>query len=123
MHDVGLLPKNELWRFYAALDAVAVPSLTARRWKEQLGQTVLDGLAMGIPVVASASGGLPDAVGDAGILVPEADVGALADALRRLRDDPGVREHLAEAGRERFHREFAIPAYADKIASALGLAR
>jgi glycosyltransferase involved in cell wall biosynthesis len=121
VHDVGLLPKHELWPFYAALDALAVPSLTTPRWKEQLGQTVLDGLAMGVPVVASASGGLPDAVGDAGILVPEGDADALGDALRRLRDDVALRERLAEAGRDRFQREFAIPAYADKIAAALGL--
>lgn len=121
VQDVGLLPKGELWPFYAALDALAVPSLTMPRWKEQLGQTVLDGLAMGVPVVASASGGLPDAVGDAGILVPEGDARALADALRRLRDDPALRTRLAESGRERFHREFAIPAYADKIAAALEL--
>lgn len=123
VHDVGLLPKDELWSFYAALDALAVPSLTTPRWKEQLGQTVLDGLAMGVPVVASASGGLPDAVGDAGILVPESDAGALADTLGRLREDPALRERLAETGRARFEREFAIPAYAAKIAAALQLER
>lgn len=121
VYDVGLMPKDELWSFHAALDALAVPSLTTPRWKEQLGQTVLDGLAMGIPVVASASGGLPDALGDAGILVPERDAGALAEAIRRLRDDPALRERLAETCRERFQREFAIPAYADKIAAALEL--
>ena len=121
VRDVGLLPKSELWSFYAALDAIAVPSLTMPRWKEQLGQTVLDALAMGVPVVASASGGLPDAVGGAGILVPEGDASALAAALKRLRDHPDLRERLTEAGRERFEREFAIPAYADKIAAALEL--
>jgi glycosyltransferase involved in cell wall biosynthesis len=120
-HDAGLLPKEELWRFYAALDCLVVPSLTTPRWKEQLGGTLLDGLAMGVPVVASASGGLPDALGDAGILVPEADAAALADALRRLRDDPALGARLAAVGRERFRREFAVPAYADKIARALAL--
>jgi len=119
VHSAGLLPKDELWSFYAAL---AVPSLTTPRWKEQLGGTLLDGLAMGVPVVASSSGGLPDALGDAGILVPEGDPAALADALRRLRADPALRGRLARAGRERFHREFAISVYADRIASSLRLA-
>jgi glycosyltransferase involved in cell wall biosynthesis len=123
VQSFGLLPKEELWRFYAALDCLAVPSLTSPRWKEQLGQTVLDGLAAGVPVVASASGGLPDAIGEAGILVPEGDAEALTDALRRLRADAQLRERLVETGRARFHREFAIPAYADKIALALGLHR
>ncbi len=121
VHVAGLLPKSELWGFYAALDCLAVPSLTTPRWKEQLGGTLLDGLATGVPAVASASGGLPDALGDAGILVPEGDAAALADALRRLRDDAALRDRLAAAGRERFRREFAIPAYADKIAAALEL--
>jgi glycosyltransferase involved in cell wall biosynthesis len=119
VHVAGLLPKDELWSFYAALDCLSVPSLSRPRWKEQLGQTVLDGLAMGVPVVASASGGLPDAVGAAGLLVPEGDAGALAGALRRLRDDPELRARLGESGRERFRREFSIAAYADKIAAAL----
>ncbi|HST24934.1 MAG TPA: glycosyltransferase family 4 protein [Gaiellaceae bacterium] len=121
-HSVGLLPKDELWGFYAALDCLAVPSLTTPRWKEQLGGTLLDGLAMGVPVVASDSGALPDAMGDAGLIVPEGDPDALAAAIRRLHDDPALGASLAETGRERFHREFAIPAYADKIAAALELA-
>jgi glycosyltransferase involved in cell wall biosynthesis len=121
VHSAGLLPKDELWSFYAALDCLAVPSLTTPRWKEQLGGTLLDGMATGVPVVASASGGLPDAMGDAGLLVPEGDAKALANALTRLRDEPALRDRLVQAGRERFHREFAIPAYADKIAAALEL--
>src|SRR5437660_10005904 len=52
VHSAGLLAKDELWTFYAALDCLAVPSLTTPRWKEQLGGTLLDGLAMGAPVVA-----------------------------------------------------------------------
>jgi glycosyltransferase involved in cell wall biosynthesis len=123
VHYSGLLAKDELWSFYAACDCLAVPSLTRPRWKEQLGSTILDGLAMGLPVVGSRSGGIPDAIGDAGLLVPEGDADALADALRRLHDDRELRARLAAAGRERFRREFAVPAYADKVAAALGLSR
>ena len=124
MHSAGLLPKGELWSFYAALDCLAVPSLTTPRWKEQLGGTLLDGLAMGVPVVASASGGLPDAMGDAGILVP----GGRRRPRSRMRyggfaRTRGFGQRLGERGRERFRREFAIPAYADKIARALQLSR
>jgi glycosyltransferase involved in cell wall biosynthesis len=60
-------------------------------------------------------------MGEAGILVPEGDAHALAGAFLRLRDDEALRERLCRAGRERFHREFAIPAYAAKIAAALDL--
>lgn len=121
IHYAGLLPKDELWSFYAALDCLAVPSLTTPRWKEQSASTLVDGLAMGLAVVASDSGGIADIMGSAGLLVPEADEDALRDAIARLRDDPGLRERLGADGRERFRREYAIPAYADKIAAALNL--
>ncbi len=121
VHYAGLLPKDELWAFYAALDCLAVPSLTTARWKEQSASTLVDGLVMGLPVVASESGGIPDIMGPAGLIVPEDDAGALAQALRTLRDDPDLRARLGVAGKDRFRREFAIPAYADKIAAALNL--
>jgi glycosyltransferase involved in cell wall biosynthesis len=60
-------------------------------------------------------------MGPAGLLVPENDQAALAAALLRLHDDQPLRERLGVAGRERFRREFAIPAYATKLATALGL--
>ena len=121
IHYLGLLPKDELWSFYAALDCLAVPSLTTPRWKEQSASTLVDGLAMGLPIVASDSGGIPDIMGPAGLLVPEGDVDALRNALARLRDDAALREQLGAAGRERFRAEFAIPAYARKIGNALKL--
>ena len=94
---VGLKPKEELWSFYAALDCLAVPSLTTPRWKEQSASTLVDGLAMGLPIVASDSGGIADIMGPAGLLVPEGDAHALRNALARVRDDPALRESLATA--------------------------
>jgi glycosyltransferase involved in cell wall biosynthesis len=51
----------------------------------------------GIPVVASAVGGIPEIVveGETGLLVAPNDAGALADALRRIADDPELREKMA----------------------------
>jgi glycosyltransferase involved in cell wall biosynthesis len=121
LHHAGLLPKDELWSFYAALDCLAVPSLTTPRWMEQSASTLVDGLAMGLPIVASDSGGIADIMGPAGLLVPEGDENALREAIEQLRDDPELRERLGSAGRERFRKEYAIPAYADKIATALNL--
>ena len=118
---LGLLPKDQLWSFYAALDCLAVPSLTTPRWKEQSASTLVDGLAMGLAIVASDSGGIADIMGPAGVLVPEGDVAALSEALESLRDDAALRQRLGAVGRERFRREFAISAYAGKIAGALNL--
>jgi glycosyltransferase involved in cell wall biosynthesis len=121
VHYAGLLSKEELWTFYAALDCLAVPSLTTPRWKEQSASSLVDGLAMGLPIVASDSGGIADIMGPAGVLVPEADPVALAEALRRVHDNGELRARIAAAGRERFRREFSISAYAAKLATALNL--
>jgi len=118
---VGLLPKERLWGFYRALDCLVVPSLTTERWKEQFGGVIADGMVMGLPIVGSSSGAIPEVLGPAGLVVPEGDEQALAAALLRLRDDPGLRARLAAAGPPRFRQEFAIAAYAGKIANALGL--
>ena len=65
---------------------------------------VAEGLARGIPVVATEVGGQPEAVGHAtgaGLLVPPGDVGALAAALRRWLTEPELRERLRGAAADR----------------------
>lgn len=117
----GLLPKATLWGFYRALDCLVVPSLTIPGWKEQFGGVLADGMAMGLPLVGSDSGAIPDVIGPAGLIVPEGKPDALAANLRRLQEAPDLRWQLGEAGRQRFWAEFAIPAYAAKIGKALQL--
>jgi glycosyltransferase involved in cell wall biosynthesis len=80
----------------AALDAFAFPSR-----HEGLGSTLLDAMSFGLPVVATRVGGIPDIVEDGvnGLLVPAGDPPALAEALGRLRRDPGLRERLSAASR------------------------
>jgi glycosyltransferase involved in cell wall biosynthesis len=56
-------------------------------------------MAMDLPVIASSEGGYPELVGDAAILVPPDDAGALADALEHLVAYPGERERLAQRAR------------------------
>jgi glycosyltransferase involved in cell wall biosynthesis len=66
--------------------------------------TVQEAMRAGVPVVAASTGGTPDLVGDAAVLVPAGDAGALADAVLRLAEHPGERERLAALGRERAGR-------------------
>ena len=98
---VGPLDADGLARFYRSVHVVAVPSLTTGSWKEQFGRVVVEAMACGVPVVASASGALPDLVEGAGVLVPEGDPAALADALVRVGADPDLSAALREAGLRR----------------------
>lgn len=82
-------------------DCLVLPSLTRVNWKEQFGRVLVEAMACQVPVVGSDSGEIANLVGDAGLIVPEGNVGALAGALRRLRDDPVLCASLGMAGRAR----------------------
>jgi glycosyltransferase involved in cell wall biosynthesis len=90
---VGPLPREDVLALFRAVDA----SLLSSSW-ENFPHTVVEALAVGTPVVATAVGGVPELVrdGENGLLVPPGDPDALADAIRRMVAEPGLRERLAE---------------------------
>lgn len=85
---------------------VVVPSL----WAEACGNAALEGQAAGLPVIASAIGGLPEVIepGVTGLLFPPGDASALADAIAELIDDPDRRRAMGQAGRRRIEQKFGM---------------
>ena len=75
--------------------------VVASRWQEPCALTVFEGLATGLPVVATATGGTPEVLGDAGVLVPADDAAAMARAVESLLEDRGAMQRLAREARER----------------------
>jgi glycosyltransferase involved in cell wall biosynthesis len=73
-------------------------------WTEGLPQVLFEAFAAGLPVVATAVGGVAEAVGEAGLLIAPGDPDAAAEALTRLAADPQLRARLIAAGNERAHR-------------------
>lgn len=95
---LGALPAEELAAFYQSVGVLAIPSLPTPGWLEQFGRVAVEAMACGVPVVASDSGALPDVVAGAGLLVPPGDPDALAAALLRVADEPGLADRLRAAG-------------------------
>ncbi|RST11015.1 glycosyltransferase [Streptomyces sp. WAC05374] len=81
-----------------ALLAAADVAVLASRW-EARAPIAQEALRLGVPLVATAVGGVPELVGDAAVLVPYGDGGALGAAVSALLADPGRRAALAAAGR------------------------
>lgn len=97
----GTLPSTQMPAFYRGLDVLVVPSRTRSNWKEQFGRVIIEALACGVPVIGSDSGDIPSVIGDAGLVVPEGDSGAIAAALRSLQGSEAQRQELAQRGRQR----------------------
>jgi glycosyltransferase involved in cell wall biosynthesis len=78
--------------------------------------SVLEAMAAGLPVVATAVGGLPEVVveGETGFLVPPDDVGALTRALARLVADCELRRRMGAAGRRRAELLFDVPRFREE---------
>lgn len=96
---LGPLSRPDLARCYASADVCCAPSTGG----ESFGIVVLEAMAAGRPVVCSDIAGYRDVVrgGREGLLVPPAEAGALAVALRCLLGDAGLRARLGAAGRRR----------------------
>jgi N-acetyl-alpha-D-glucosaminyl L-malate synthase BshA len=104
----------------AAADVFLLPSET-----ESFGLSALEALACGVPVIASDVGGLPQVVrhGDTGFLAPVGDVDAMAEAARRLVDDPTLRATMGAAAaadaRVRFSLDAIVAEYERLYAEAV----
>jgi glycosyltransferase involved in cell wall biosynthesis len=90
---LGRVSDATLAGLYAGARALVLPSLY-----EAVGFTALEAMACGTPVLASDGGGLPDTVGDAGLLVPARDAEAWGAALERIGADDELRTALVERG-------------------------
>ena len=85
-------------------------------WTEGLPQVLFEAFASGLPMVATAVGGVPDGVGDAGLLVPPGDADAAVAALERVAAERQVREQLIERGLEHA-REHTIESECRRLAA------
>ena len=109
VRHLGYVSDADRYRLYADASMLVLPSL-----EEGFGMTAVEAMQVGVPVVASARGALPEVVGDAGTLIDPQDEPGLAAAILSLLGDAGRQRAHAEAGRRRA-REFNWTASAARL--------
>ena len=118
-HDLGidnrvifLGHRKDIPDLLASCDVFVLPSVY-----EGLPLSVLEAMAAGKPVVATAVGGTPEAVveGETGFLVPPGDPAALATAIQRLLSNPSLAQKMGAVGRVRVRQEFSSATMVQRV--------
>lgn len=124
LHDLvamtGPLPQHEVAALLGRAAVFAAPCVQAADGdRDGLPTVLLEAMAFGAPCVSTPVTGIPEAIEHdrTGLLVPERDAFALADAIEALLDDPGLRSRLAVAARRRVEERF------DRSEQAVAMAR
>ena len=112
VHFLGV--RRDVGNLLAAMDVFVLPSL----W-EGLPLAMVLAMGAGVPVVASSVAGVPEVVDDGrtGLLVPPSDPRALGAALRRLFDDPALRERIGRQASLSVLPRFGIDRYVESMTS------
>jgi len=112
VHTPGWVSGDQKTNILSATSIYCLPS-----YHEGLPMSVLEAMAAGIPVIASAVGGIPEAIGDGmeGYLVTPGDVGMLTDRIGRLLADPDLRAKMGAAGRHKVDSTFSAEVILPKL--------
>ena len=96
VHFVGCVKDEDLPALYRGAICLILPSLI-----EGFGLPPLEAMACGTPVIVSRITALPEVVGDAGLLIDPFEIDDIAAGMRRMLDDPDLREDFRQAGLRR----------------------
>lgn len=99
-------------------DICVAPSV----WREPFGLTILEFMSQGRPVVTTSNGAQPEIIADGGdgLLVPPGDDGALAQAIRRLAENPDLRKRIGEGACRTFSERFTYDQFYRRVMEAYG---
>lgn len=120
---LGSLPQHRVAEIVATAAVFAAPCVVGEDGnRDGLPTVLLEAMALGTPCVATPVTGIPEIIEHevTGLLVPERDPRALADALNRLLDDPVLRSGLAKAARDLVETEFDARRQAALVAEGFG---
>jgi glycosyltransferase involved in cell wall biosynthesis len=120
----GALDHQSVIDHYRTASVFTLPCVTAANGdRDGIPNVILEAMAMDLPVVSTRHSGIPEAVDDgiSGVLVPQRDAAALADAIERLLCDSGLRRRMGRAGRHIVVSRFDVATNVKLLMSRLGV--
>jgi glycosyltransferase involved in cell wall biosynthesis len=115
-----LVPHETMPQVLAAMDVLVLPSRTTPKQKEQFGRILIEGMAAGCVTIGSSSGGIPEVLGEGGLVFQEESVEGLTEALRKALGNPETAPRLREAGRARVVERYTWQAIARRLVDLYG---
>jgi glycosyltransferase involved in cell wall biosynthesis len=116
---VPQFPFDQLPKWLAAPDVIALPSLVSDASAGQIPAKLFDAMAMAKPVIATSVNDAAEILGGSGVLVPPGDVSALTAAIESLRDDEAKRHELGRLARARAEERFSYRSGRDTLMTEL----
>ena len=108
------LPHDQVLEVMRNLDIFVLASYDTPVWREQFGHVLIEAMAMGVPLIGSHAGAIPDVIGDAGLVVSARNVSMLVEALTRYMSSDAIRQRYRDAGIARARRHFSHGAIAQQ---------
>lgn len=115
---LGAVPNREVDAYYSRAEAFVLPCITAPDGHHDgIPVAMMEAMSSGVPVISSRISGIPELVEDgvSGILVPEKDAGAVANAIKTLLSDRDMRRRFSEEGRRKVVEKFEIKDVAKRL--------
>jgi glycosyltransferase involved in cell wall biosynthesis len=114
---LGKVPRSQLLEHYSEYDAL----LFTPRWEEPFGGTILEAMARGLPIIATAVGGIPELVHHhkTGLLVPSDEPEVLAEAVTALMQDPALAQRIQRTALNSVRENYSFKQVMDQTESYL----
>ena len=113
----GAVPHSQAPAELSQFDVLILPSRSTTTWKEQFGHVLIEAMSMGIPVIGSNSGEIPNVIGRPDLVFPEENHNALADIIARLINDTKWRQEAEIYGIERVNQLYSHEQIARRLIS------
>jgi glycosyltransferase involved in cell wall biosynthesis len=112
----GAVKHKEVVHYLNCMQILILPSEGTKFWQEKFGYVLAQAMLCGVAVIGAHSGGIPDVVGDCGLLFEPGDEKDLSQKIEILRNDKNLREHYIAKAKRRALDNYTVEKVAEKLA-------